>query len=225
MERSVISPFLLTTDINTIDYLILTALDKDHLEGVKNLLQKFKVKRLWTNGAKLDGELWNLVRSKNIGWKNIMDEVENFEVEGVRIEFYKPRGYYKMTDSSRPYPLILSLTFGKTNFLLGESLGDPSVQRELMGIYHNRIQSKVVYVPALKGNFEVINNFLNTFSPDILIINDTLDSSRRFFERGASNYRHHIKSKLIETRREGTVAISTDGIDLRVRSFNNGDLL
>ncbi|MGB7292412.1 MAG: DNA internalization-related competence protein ComEC/Rec2 [Thermodesulfobacteriota bacterium] len=225
MERSVISPFLLNADIKTIDYLILTTLDKDHLEGVKYLLQKFEVKRLWTNGAKLDGELWYLVRRKNIDWKNIMDEVENFEVEGVRIEFYKPRGYYEITDSSRSYPLILNLTFGKIDFLLGESLGDPSVQRELMDIYHNRIQPKVVYVPALKRNSEVTNNFLNTFSPDILIVNDTLGSIGKFYESGDSNLSNHKKSKLIETRKEGTVAISTNGIDLRVRTFTNADLL
>lgn len=225
MERSVISPFLLNTDIKTIDYLILTALDKDHLEGVKYLLRRFDVKRLWTNGAKLDGELWNLVRSKNIGWKNIMDEVENFQVEGLWIEFYKPRGYYKITDSSRPYPLILNLRFGQTNFLLGESLGDPSVQRELMDTYHSRIQSKAVYVPAFKGGFAVTNDFLNTLSPEIVVVNGTFDGIKTLNERGASDFNHHTKSKLIETGKEGMVAIGTDGIDLRVRTFNNGDLL
>jgi beta-lactamase superfamily II metal-dependent hydrolase len=225
MERSVISPFLLNADIKTIDYLILTTLDRDHLEGVKYLLQKFRVKRLWTNGAKLDGELWNLVIRKNIGWKNIMDEVENFEVEGVGIEFYKPRGFYKITDSSRPYPLILNLRFGKINFLLGESLRNPFVQRELIDTYHNRIRSKVVYIPALKGNFEVTNDFLNTLSPEIVIVNGTFDGIRRLYERDASDLNNHKKAKLIETGKEGMVAIGTDGIDLRVRTFNNGDLL
>ena len=225
MERSVISPFLRNTDIDTIDYLILTTLDKDHLEGVKYLLQKFKVKRLWTNGAKLDGELWNLVRRKDIAWKNIMDEVENFEVEGVGFEFYKPRGYYKLTDSSRPYPLILNLRFGQINFLLGESIGDPYVQRQLMDTYHSRIQSKVVYVPAFKGGFAVTNDFLNTLSPEIVVVNGVIDGIRKLHETDASEFNNHTKSKLIETGKEGMVAIGTDGKELRVRTFNNGDLL
>lgn len=225
MERSVLSPFLFNTGIKTIDYLILTTLDKDHLEGVKYLLQRFNVKRLWTNGAKLDGELWNLVRRKNIGWKNIMDEVEKFEVEGVGVEFYKPRGYHKITDSSRPYPLILNLRFGQINFLLGESLGDPSVQRELMHTYHSRIQSKVVYVPALGEQFVVAGDFLNTLSPEIVVVNRTFDGISRLYETDAFGINNDKKSKLIETGEEGMVAICTDGIDLRVRTFNNGDLL
>ena len=225
MERSVISPFLLNSDVTTIDYLILTTLDKDHLEGVKYLLRRFEVKRLWTNGVKLDGELWKLVKGKNISWKNLMDEVENFEIEGVRIEFYKPRGYYKIADSSRPYPLIFKLTFGNINYLLGESLGDLSVQRELIDIYHNRIQSNVLYIPQLKGNLRSFNDFLNIVSPEILIVNRGKDSLRKYLDKNVPNFDTHRKSKFVETTKEGMVAISTDGREIRKRTFNNGDLL
>lgn len=223
-ERSVISPFLLSADVTTIDYLILTALDRDHLEGVKYLLRRFEVKRLWTNGVKLDGELWKLVKSKNIGWKNIMDDVENFDVEGVRVEFYKPRGYFKIKDSARSYPLVCQLTFGNINFLLGESLEDLSVQRELADIYRERVQSEVVYVPEL-DNFEGIKKFLNAFSPKILILNQTFDDFGKSYERRVLNSDNQTEWKLIETKKEGMVSISTDGIDLRVSTFNSGDLL
>jgi competence protein ComEC len=225
MERGVISRFLLNSGVTTIDYLILTTLDKDHLEGIKYLLRRFEVKRLWTNGAKLDGELWKLVKSKNVGWRNIMDELENFEIEGVRIESYKPRGYFKIADSSRPYPVIFKLTLGNISFLLGESLRDLSVQRELMDIYHNRVQSKVVYVSHFDANFEVIKNFLNTFSAKILVVNRTIDGFGKSYELGVLDLKNQKEWKVIETKKEGMVSISTDGIDLRVKTFNSGDLL
>jgi competence protein ComEC len=57
IESAVVTPFLLRSGVTKIDYLILTSLDRDHLEGVKAILRKFKVERLWTNGDKLEGEL------------------------------------------------------------------------------------------------------------------------------------------------------------------------
>lgn len=225
LERSVISRFLLDNDVKTIDYLVLTTLDNDHLEGLKYLLRRFEVKRLWTNGGKLDGEVWKLIKRRKVRWKNIMDEVENFETDGVRIEFYKPRGNHEVADSSRPYPLILKLTLGNVNFLLGESLEYPSVQSELIDTYSNRIQSNVVYVSQLGGNLRVLRDFLITSSPDILIVNDSFDSFQRVFGKGGPVFENHKRSKLIETKREGMVSISTDGVDLRVRTFNDGEVL
>ncbi|MBI4228258.1 MAG: hypothetical protein HY693_00915 [Deltaproteobacteria bacterium] len=152
-----------------------------------------------------------------------MDEVESFEVEGVRIEFFKPRGHYKIVDSSRPYPLILKLTFGRINFMFGESLADFSVQRELIDIYHKRIQSNVLYLPQLKGNLRLFNDFLNIVSPEILVVNRAKDCFGNYFDKGVSYFDIHRKSKFVETTRDGMVAISTDGMEIKTRTFNNGE--
>jgi hypothetical protein len=114
---------------------------------------------------------------------------------------------------------------GNISFLLGESLRDLSVQRELMDIYHNEVQSKVVYVSHFDANLELIKNFLNTFSAKILVVNRTFDGFGKSYEVGVLDLNNRKKWKLIETKKEGMVSISTDGIDLRVKTFNSGDLL
>jgi beta-lactamase superfamily II metal-dependent hydrolase len=113
IEERVVSPFRLKSCVTKINYLILTSLDRDHLEGVKSILQKFKVERLWTNGEKLDGELWGIMRDKNISWKSILDEVGTLDAEGVKIDFLKPRGEFTAEDSSKRYPNIREIDLQK----------------------------------------------------------------------------------------------------------------
>jgi len=71
IERTVIAPFLLKTRVTTIDYLILTSLDKDHVEGVKYLLQKIQSKKAMDE--------WGQVRWRGMGDnKRERDSVEKY---------------------------------------------------------------------------------------------------------------------------------------------------
>ena len=63
-ERAVIAPYLLSRGVRSIDYLILTSGDKDHLRGVRYLLENFSVKNFYTNGDKLTGSVWEVIYEK-----------------------------------------------------------------------------------------------------------------------------------------------------------------
>lgn len=159
IEEWVVAPFLLKSGVTKINYLILTSLDRDHLEGVKSILQKFKVERLWTNGEKLDGELWEIMRDKNISWKSILDEVGTLDAEGVKIDFLKPRGEFTAEDSSKPYPILGKITFKNVGFLFGEGITEEKVQAELIETNKYRIGSSVLYVPKFFDRQGDISDF------------------------------------------------------------------
>jgi len=209
IERSVVTPFLLESGTTRIDYLVLTSLDKDHLEGIKTILRRSRVERLWTNGARLDSELWEMIKDKNIRWKNILDEVENFEIEGVRIEFLQPRGGFKVKDSSRPYPLIVKLTFGEVSFIFGEGIIEKEVQKELMEIYKDRIEGGVLYIPRISGLGTA--GFIPTISPKIVVTNTASPTIMSAY--GSQN------PNILQTDIKGTVTVLTDGNQVRVKTF------
>lgn len=210
IERSVVTPFLLKSGVTKIDYLILTSLDKDHLKGIKEILGKFRVKRLWTNGSKLDSGLWEEIKNKGISWKNISDEVEDFDIEGVRVEFLKPRGKFEIKDSSRPYPILGKLTFKEAKVLFGEAIEQETVQNELIEIYRERIKCSVLYVPRISG----VNTrgFISTVSPRFIVTNATYSSP------SVSN---DIVNQItvFQTDTQGTVTVLTDGKMLRVKTY------
>jgi competence protein ComEC len=217
IETAVVTPFLLRSGVTKIDYLILTSLDRDHLEGVKAILRKFKVERLWTNGDKLEGELWEIIRDKNISWKNILNDVETFELEGVKIEFFKPRGRFTLEDSSRPYPLMGKLSYGKVDFLFGEGIAQEVVQEELIEIYTNRIRSRVLYMPVIYGQAAL--DFVKKVSPHVVVINTISKGYPRIRDTLRYDGSEGLKPSLLQTGTQGTVTILTDGKQIKVRTF------
>jgi competence protein ComEC len=212
IERSVVAPFLLESGITKIDFLILTSLDKDHLKGIKEILVRFRVERLWTNGGKLNGDLWEIIKSKGVRWKNISDEVEDFELEGVRLEFLKPRGKFEIKDSSRPYPILAKLTFKEANFLFGEAIEEESVQNELIEIYQDRIKSSLLYTTKLSG---MTTNFISVVSPKVIVTNNAEATI------AAPNHREKADTPtaVFQTGTQGTVTVLTDGSILRVKTY------
>lgn len=220
IEKVVVAPFLLKSGVTRIDYLILTSLDRDHLEGVKSIMQKFRVERFWTNGRKLDGEIWEMIRDKNITWKDISDEVEALNLEGVQIEFLKPRGEFTYEDSSRPYPIIVKLDFKSTGFLFGEGITEEKVQSELIETYKDRIRSSVLYLFVKQKD---ITDFVTAISPMIIVTNSGFQNfNESHYPRRINDYDKKTPD-IFQTDKQGTTTVLTDGKQIRVRTFLDKD--
>lgn len=171
IENAVVTPFLLNKQITKLDYLILSSTDISHINGAVSLLRKINVKNLWTNGSKLDGKLWEVINEKKIKWKDISEDVENFKLQGVKINFIKPRGEFKIWDSTMPLPIIIKLMYEGKSFLFGESLQNEYVQSELIKSYPEKIGANILFLPKMtnkKGNLE---KFLGLVNPNQIICN------------------------------------------------------
>ena len=218
IEQSVVTPYLLKSGVTNINYLILTSLDKDHLEGVKNILQKFKVESIWTNGRKLDGELWGIIRDKGIVWKNILDEeIETLDIEGVEIELLKPEGEFNIKDSSLPYPILVRLTFKEVGLIIGEGITDANVITRLFEFNRGKIQNSVIYFPEVFMKQKGSLDFIRMLSPKIIVTNSALENILKLDnERKLNKY---YNSSVFQTDTLGLVTVLTDGKHLQVKTF------
>jgi competence protein ComEC len=218
IERSVLTPYLLKSGVLRIDYLILTSLDKDHLEGVKSILRKFRVESVWTNGRKLDGELWELIKNKGIGWKDISDgEVEPLEIEGVKVEFLKPVSGFVIKDSSLPYPVLVRLTLKDVSFLIGEGITDGDAIKNLYEIHRDKMQSEVVYFPKAPIGQKGSSEFISISSPKIIVTNSILENISKLNE--GSKLNSDSNPTVFETDKVGLVKVITDGKEIKVKTF------
>jgi competence protein ComEC len=226
IERSVLTPFLLKSGVININYMVLTSLDKDHLEGTKSILTKFKVENIWTNGRKLDGGLWELIKNKKIGWKNILDYgTENIEIEGVKVELLKPGGEFRIKDSSLPNPILVRLTFKDVSFLVGEGINDESAIKSISESNRDKIQSEVLNFPKFFTDQKGIPEFIGVASPKIIVTNSSLKNiSKIGKDRKPYVYSN---STVFQTDTEGLVSVITDGKEIKVRTFldKNNELL
>ena len=218
IEQSVVIPYLLKSGVTNINYLILTSLDKDHLEGVKNILQKFKVESIWTNGRKLDGELWGIIRDKGIVWKNILDEkIETLDIEGVEVELLKPEGEFNIKDSSLPYPILVRLIFKEVGLIIGEGITDANAITRLFEFNRGKIQNSVIYFPEVFMKQKGSLDFIRMLSPKIIVTNSALENILKLDnERRLNKY---YNSSVFQTDTLGLVTVLTDGKHLQVKTF------
>ncbi|MGH7884353.1 MAG: ComEC/Rec2 family competence protein, partial [Thermodesulfobacteriota bacterium] len=108
-ENAGVIPFLLERGITKLDYLWFLSTDNSHLEGAAAIAERIDLKNIWTNGSRLDGKLWKIIREKNIEWKNVQEELEVLYFGDIKISFIKPNVNNKIWNSKEPRPVVISI--------------------------------------------------------------------------------------------------------------------
>lgn len=215
IERNVAGRFLLHSGVNKIDLLILTSTDKDHMSGAIYLLENFDVGRVVTNGDKLAGGLWEIIKEKNIPWQD-MGDIDTVPLGGgCRLEVLRPGGDFVIEDSSLPRPLAIKVIFRNESILTGEALDDARALSALSDTHGARLKSGVLYMPSIvtDGAFPL---FLRAVSPRVLVTGE-LDISSVANDPGLGKALAHVT--LFDTSGDGEVTIRTDGSDLRAETY------
>jgi DNA internalization-related competence protein ComEC/Rec2 len=218
-ERAVIAKYLLWRGVRNIDYLILTSTDKDHLRGVKYLLENFSVKNFWTNGDKLEGGVWEIIYERGIQWYNLLgynllghDLLERPELPATaeyKLEIIKPGSDFKIKDTSLPYPIALKLTGPGLSLLTGEGLHLENVQISLLKLFGDELKSMVLYMPLIKTN-DSLELFINTVSPEVFVTNVIDDLDLPAID---------IPPSVFQTSVDGTVTIEGENNDLVIKNY------
>ena len=217
-------PFLRHEGIGTIDAVVLTHTDEDHLGGAIPLLQKIRVKRLLTNGVSGDTMSARTVRrlaaSQRIPETVLSAGMTVGGDAGMEIEvLHPPRGLVPdVPPQSNDNCVVLKLTKGTVSVLLTgdiEEAGLPWILRS-----GGALRSTVLKVPHHGSRLgQVGAEFFNAVRPQVAILSvgrlhrlpapETLQNLRR---SGATLY---------TTRDDGAVSMQTDGARLEVRTYKS----
>ncbi len=215
IERNVVGRFLLHSGISKIDYLILSSTDKDHMSGAKYLLENFDVKTIYTNGDKLEGALWEIIKNDGIAWKDLTNIVDVSLEDDCRLEILKPGGNFVIKDSSLPRPLAIKISYKDESFLTGEDLDDSGVQSALTGAYGEILKSNVLSMTDIEKD-AAFPGFLRVVSPQVLVT-DELGPSSRQIDPALEILKTNMT--FFETAKDGAVTVRTDGLDLSVKTY------
>ncbi len=215
IERNVAGRFLLHSGVNKIDYLILTSTDRDHLSGASYLLENFNVARVFTNGDKLDGGLWEAIKDKNVEWKDLAGIDEVPLGPGLGMEILKPGRNFVIKDSSLPRPLAVRVRYGEEALLMGEALDDAGAMTALIDAYGGGLASRVLYMPDIEKD-AALPVFLRTVSPGLLVTGE--------FDPSQANEDTVLRKEisrmtLLETSKDGAVTIKTGGSKLSAETY------
>ena len=209
-ERAVIAGYLLNRGVRNIDYLILTSTDKDHLRGVKYLLETFSVKNFYTNGDKLEGGVWEIIYDRGINWNDLIETDKIAVSSEYKLEIFKPGAGFEIKDTALPYPIALKLEGPNMSLLTGEALDLDTVQASFLESYKEELKSSVLYIPNIK-KADSKGLFIDTVSPEVLVAYSIDDPDIQTLEKELYIY---------QTSVEGTVTIEGDDGGLEVNTYS-----
>lgn len=190
---------------DTIDYVILSHLDKDHIGGVDKIINKFNVNNIiqpnYMEDSKQYGQYIKAAQEKNISIENLTSN-KQIEINGAKINIYPPEKskYAKSND----YSLIVEIEYGNYNYLF---TGDAEEQRLQEFLKTSDKQYTFVKIPH-HGRFNVMTpNFLESTSPKFAAITSS-DNEPAEYEV-LSLLKDVDAETLIAT--DGNIVIKSDG--------------
>jgi competence protein ComEC len=207
----------------TIDLVILSHPEKDHMQGLIDILQRYKADYiLWTGVKKQDPEYYAwinvLEKQKNMGAKIIIAQFGQKIIAGnVFIDTLHPFEILEnkeLKDTSNDAGVISRLVFGKNYFLF---TGDMSSNLEKEFVREDiNLDSNVLKIAHHGSKYSTSEKFLQAVNPEIAVI-----------EVGKNSYGHPTPEvlqklekfgiKILRTDKDGTIKIESDGNNIKVK--------
>lgn len=154
--------------VNTLDYLILTHLDKDHIGGVDSVLSSVKVKNLIQANYEKDSKQYDEYTEslKQAGVEPVvLKEKMNLEINNAKISI-QPASKSDY-ESSNDYSIMTSINYGEHRFLFA---GDAEEKRLAEFISENTLKYDFVKIPHHGRYDKLTEAFLESITPEYAVI-------------------------------------------------------
>ena len=168
-----ISKLLEASDADTIDYLIITHFDKDHVGGAAKLIRGFDVKNVLTPDYDGTVEEYDKYKSalaeKSITPMKLTEDV-SFTLDGIDYTVYAPKKTFYGEDDENDFSLVTKVVHNKNTLLF---TGDAMEQRldEIMDIG----TCTLLKVPYHGRKLDNITDFLSAVKPKCAVVCTSID--------------------------------------------------
>lgn len=200
----------------SIDVVVVTHSDQDHLGGLVDVLERFSVDHFIRTAATSTSVLFQTVM-KNIELKKIKQEIITSPKDidfsdGVSFEIIFPdqnTSSWETNDSS----IVGRITYGQRSFLL---TGDSPIKTEkyLVETYKNLFKSDVLKVGHHGSKNSSSVNYIQEVSPIYSVISAGLNNHFGHPTEEVINTLKKFNSKIVETLGKGSIIFKTDGENL-----------
>lgn len=199
--------YLKSCGVRKIDLLVATHPHEDHIGGMKELLAKIPVKKIWdsgyNHGSKIQRDFYQTIKDKKIPFGRPKRGYST-KMGGVKLDVLAPAKTLKGTDSdANNNGLIVLVTYGEVSFLM---MGDAQKEeQETIAPMPRAAVLKAAHHGARNGTDAAL---LRDVSPDIIILS---------YARGNS-YGHPHKEVVSAVRKAGILRFDTADGPVKLRT-------
>ena len=225
---SIIAPFLWSKKIRSVDLLILSHPNSDHLNGLIYIAEYFNVKTVWTNNEP----------HNTLGYRKFMEVcarrkifspiyarmTRKHVIRGVQLDLlYPPQDFMdrKKSDKWRNLnnnSLVAKVSFGAISFLFSGDIM-AAAERELVNLAGGQLRSMVLIAPHHGSRSSSSKVFLNGVNPEMVIVSCGRNTRFKFPHPEVLKRYKDLGAAIFRTDLNGAVRLSTNGKQLTVNSF------
>jgi competence protein ComEC len=191
-----------------LDLVILTHPHADHLAGLIEVLRRYQVKQVWTNGASSSTSLydsWVETLGKEGSKVDYPKKGSSMDFgDGVVIEVLHPSGLGEGGEDPNDYSIVVLLTYGRFSSLLTGDAGG-----EVQPYYNDSVT--VLKVPHQGADTALKEDFLRVIVPQVSIISLGEKNVYNHPSERIAALLKSVGSVVYRTDEHGTVEVVTDG--------------
>lgn len=200
----------------SIDLLILTHPDLDHIGGTMSVLDEFEVHSFMHSGLlagiPLYGVIADAISEKNIPvYEAIAGQRINIE-PNISMDIYSPHENIESFDANE-YSIVMHVHYGEHSFLI---TGDASklIESDIAETYGELISADILKVGHHGSQTSTLDSFVEMVNPQYAIISAGCDNRFGHPHPKVLTTLFQNRVEILETCNEGDIIFSTDGTNL-----------
>lgn len=220
--RYIVAPFLWKKRIDTIDYVILTHPQSDHLNGLLFVLQNFKVHFLIKNSDESLSQnykkLIKICKEKNIKILVPNNNFSELSLGSSKIIFYNASHNQDIAKDFNDNSIVFKFKYNDFTMLF---TGDISkkIEKHLSDKYFSNLKADIMLAPHHGSSTSSSEIFLDKVAPKSVIISCGFKNRYGFPHDKVLKRYDRMKKKVFRTDQDGAVFINSDGKEYIIKTY------
>ncbi|OPL15171.1 MAG: hypothetical protein AVO39_01855 [delta proteobacterium MLS_D] len=229
--KNIVGPYLRRRRVGTIDVVVLTHPDQDHVGGLPFILETFNIGEVWSNGEANNSEAYrrfvDIIEKKNIPHEAVWSGTDDRIFSDAVVRILHPGRPFR-TGKIQPEDhdfnargLVFEIWFGDTGFLFTSDI--PGETEALLVQRYQSLQNTVLQAPHHGSALSNSPAFLEAVDADIAVVSAGFDNPFGFPRPDVIKRYEKAGTSLYRTDLDGAVTVSSDGHRVQVVPFISKD--
>ena len=216
----IVAPYLWQNKIKTVDFLVLSHPNSDHINGLTYIAKHFNVKTVWTNGEAAKTFAYDAfvkaVHDSQIYMPAFGDIPRQQTLNKVTIRILHPAGDFSISpimskySNSNDHSIVVKLIYNQSSILFPGDI-EAAAEREMVSLSTSDLKSNVLISPHHGSKSSSTDIFLTKVDPETIIIPAGYNNRFGFPHPSVLEKYKKITNQIYRTDLHGAIIIETDG--------------